>query len=138
MYFSAACLIGMRPLFSRLPTWIKDRILHESDVHGSNGSHKYGSSGGRTSSRLRIIHPHKDHYASITEAKSGTTTVDKSKESINDSKSLSQSMSSSPPPPPRKDIRIETRIDVNSLQMDLDGDSYHYHYYPPPPPPETV
>jgi hypothetical protein len=31
MYFSAACLIGMRPLFARLPSWIRDRILDSAD-----------------------------------------------------------------------------------------------------------
>ncbi|KAI9039000.1 cytochrome P450 [Aspergillus affinis] len=30
MYFSAACLIGMRPLFSKLPRWLRNRILHPS------------------------------------------------------------------------------------------------------------
>ncbi|KAI1342702.1 hypothetical protein F5Y15DRAFT_312660 [Xylariaceae sp. FL0016] len=34
MYFSAACLIGMRPLFSRLPHFIKVRVLNASDNVG--------------------------------------------------------------------------------------------------------
>lgn len=35
MYFSAACLIGLRPLFSYMPRWAKDRVMHKSDVYGT-------------------------------------------------------------------------------------------------------
>ena len=31
MYFCAACLIGLRPLFARLPRWLRDRTMHSSD-----------------------------------------------------------------------------------------------------------
>ncbi|KAK1145155.1 hypothetical protein N8T08_004588 [Aspergillus melleus] len=31
MYFCAACLIGLRPLFARLPRWLRDRIMHSTD-----------------------------------------------------------------------------------------------------------
>lgn len=34
MYFSAACLIGMRPLLSRLPEFIKTRVLNASGKRG--------------------------------------------------------------------------------------------------------
>jgi len=51
MYFSAACLIGLRPLFNRLPRWIKVRILSESD----KTAHTFGH---QSSSR-------RDHYSNI-------------------------------------------------------------------------
>ncbi|KAL4966090.1 uncharacterized protein BDV14DRAFT_199223 [Aspergillus stella-maris] len=35
MYFSAACLIGLRPLFAKLPTWVKNRLPYSSDRRSS-------------------------------------------------------------------------------------------------------
>jgi hypothetical protein len=58
MYFSAACLIGMRPVFSHLPRWVKDRVLHQSDG-GSGEAHT--CTGAMTRLRSHI----KDHYSSI-------------------------------------------------------------------------
>ena len=55
MYFSAACLVGLRPLFSRFPTWIA-RNLTSKD----NSRHTYGASGLRSCSKrvpLKYVKP---------------------------------------------------------------------------------
>ncbi|KAI1475335.1 hypothetical protein K445DRAFT_314477 [Daldinia sp. EC12] len=57
MYFSAACLIGLRPLLSRLPHFIKLRVLNASDNAGGTYAHQ--------TDKLRLGRYYNSHYASI-------------------------------------------------------------------------
>lgn len=64
MYFSAACLIGMRPLLhpivARLPASLKNRVLHPT------GHAKASTFGQDTSERLRLkSYRHRSQYASM-------------------------------------------------------------------------
>ncbi|KAL7624946.1 hypothetical protein AAE478_004160 [Parahypoxylon ruwenzoriense] len=56
MYFSAACLIGMRPLFARLPHFIRVRILHASDNGGAFSN---------PTNKLHLQRYYNSNYASI-------------------------------------------------------------------------
>lgn len=60
MYFSAACLIGMRPLLSRMPRWIKVRVLNASDNPG--GSTFAASTRHNTAGRSETMSRLKRHY----------------------------------------------------------------------------
>lgn len=95
MYFSAACLIGLRPLFSRLPRWIKDRVLHESDERAEHTYNTYGSG----ATRLRD----KDPYASIitNDREHGGGRGDRAGTPLKIMHQSSFTVSSSPSPPTR-------------------------------------
>ncbi|KAF3063484.1 hypothetical protein GL218_02765 [Daldinia childiae] len=57
MYFSAACLIGLRPLLSRLPHFVKKRVLNASDNAGGTYAHQ--------TDKLRLGRYYNSQYASI-------------------------------------------------------------------------
>ncbi|KAI9036750.1 cytochrome P450 [Aspergillus affinis] len=71
MYFSAACLIGMRPLFSKLPRWLRDRILHPSDRGNSTLEARSGT--GPAHSFKRSHHRHRP-YLNLSSGRNGTGT----------------------------------------------------------------
>ncbi|KAI1389364.1 uncharacterized protein F4822DRAFT_198327 [Hypoxylon trugodes] len=57
MYFSAACLIGMRPLYSRLPAFLKTRFPNATEKVEGALSHQ--------ADRLRLKRPYNSDYSSI-------------------------------------------------------------------------
>lgn len=74
MYFSAACLIGMRPLLhplvARLPPWLKGRVfLHPTGLHHHGHNNRASAStnntyGHETSDRLRLKSYYRSHQRS--------------------------------------------------------------------------
>ncbi|KUI58883.1 hypothetical protein VP1G_06191 [Cytospora mali] len=116
MYFSAACLIGMRPLFARLPTFVKVHLLHVSD--DIEGGSKFGH---LTPERLHSEpHHYKSEYASMQDGEDTRTDLQhQGPEGVvmvplpgeHAHKSLVGGVSN------RSEIRVETNIVVRS---DLD------------------
>ena len=79
MYFSAACLIGLRPLFSKMPKRLRDRIMHPSDHTNGMATYRNGGtlqSGGHikaTYGRARTYHSfddrQRDPYATLEDGR---------------------------------------------------------------------
>ncbi|KAI0191912.1 hypothetical protein F4808DRAFT_443429 [Astrocystis sublimbata] len=59
LYFSAACLIGLRPLFTRLPRFIKDRLSHLTNESKSSKSNT------RDTDELRLNDYYKNPYDTV-------------------------------------------------------------------------
>ncbi|KAH8429732.1 uncharacterized protein LDX57_007404 [Aspergillus melleus] len=129
MYFSAACLIGMRPLFSKLPRWLRDRILHPSDRGNSTLEARSG-----TGTALSFKRSHHGHglghrpYLNLSSGRNGTGT-DTTPGEATQLKSMNGVMTSTVISPRGSgfeddeirnlvkddgDIRIQTRIEVKS------------------------
>lgn len=116
MYFSAACLIGMRPLLqpivARLPTSLKNRVFHPT------GNAKGSTFRQDTTDRLRLkSYRQRSQYASMQDGEdleSGLRqpTTLKSETAVPDSRYHGRDPYMEMKDNSRSEIRVETNIEV--------------------------
>jgi hypothetical protein len=143
MYFSAACLIGMRPLFAKFPNFLK---THFTAANGDNSGWR-STFGQRKADRLRLpSHGQKSDYASMQsgqeDAERGLRhlSVDENASNLEGGIPLAEYNVRDPYAEfesDRSEIRVETNIEVrhdkgNWLYKGNAGDHAHEYVYDVP------
>lgn len=119
MYFSAACLIGMRPLFAKFPSLLKTRTSHADGNSGWRSTF-----GQRTEDRLRLkslSHGYNSHYATMQDTEdleNGPRHQSEADEVVLPLPSYQAGNRFDVVGSDRSEIRVETNIEVRRDQGD--------------------
>lgn len=121
MYFSAACLIGMRPLYGRLPSFLKTHFTRASKTGDTSGERTYEYS----SDRLRLNgYRNKGEYATMEDGTDVESSLRRQQDDSDVEMPIQLAAYAKKNPfgdrnGDPNEIRVETNIEVTRIQGNL-------------------